>query len=88
MKLLDFKGCVNLFFKITWVPTFIQKRTHCAKIVACPPHFIFCKFDVIFQFRSPHKEIMEVLVLRVVSLFLKSWSWVLVDGGLVLKRTN
>jgi hypothetical protein len=43
-----FKGCVNLFFKITWVATFIQKRTHCAKIVACPPCFIFCKFDVTF----------------------------------------
>jgi hypothetical protein len=34
MKLLDFKGCVNLFFKITWVATFIQERTHFAKIVA------------------------------------------------------
>lgn len=47
MKLLDFKGCVNLF-KTTWVAIFIQKRTHWAKIVACPPQFIFCKFDVIF----------------------------------------
>jgi hypothetical protein len=29
MKLLDFKGCVNLFFKITWVALYSKKNSLC-----------------------------------------------------------